>query len=416
MEKSLIIIAGLLLILNSCKQNVQTGSQNTQSLQSAQNSQWRGENRDGVYSESGLLKVWPEEGPELLWAYEGLGAGFTSAAIANEKLYITGLIEDSLVLYVFNLNGELLNKKELTKEESERWPGPRSTINVNDGRLYIYNAFGELICLDENTFDEVWKKEIHIEFEGKDTEWGYTESPLIVGDVLFITPGGEQNNMVALNKNTGALIWTSQGEGTISAYCSPQYIDNQSIPIVVTSFGDYIVGFNAETGEKLWSHPQSHEYNIHPNTMLYHNDMVLSTAGYRVGSVMLRMTDGGKTIEEVWRNEVDNQMGGVVKVGNYIYASGHQNRNWFCVDWNTGEIKYRVMDMAPCNVIYADSMLYCYSERGEVYLVKPNPEELEIVSRFKVTLGTEQHWAHPVIDDGVLYIRHGDALMAYKVK
>ena len=413
MKKHMIILAGLCVMLSSCNQNAQKSAQ---SVQSSQNSQWRGENRDGVYNETGLLKVWPENGPELLWSYEGLGAGFTSAAIANEKLYITGLTEDNLVLYVFNLRGELLNKKEIGKEESEKWPGPRSTINVNDGKLYIYNAFGELFCLDENTLNEVWKKDIFTEFDGKNTDWGFTESPLIVGEKIFMTPGGEQNNMVALNKNTGTLIWTSPGEGTISAYCSPQYIANQSIPIVVTSFGNYIVGFNAETGEKLWSLPQSHEYNIHPNTMLYDNDMVLSTTGYKVGSVMFRLKNGGKAIEEVWRNEVDNQMGGAIKVGNYVYASGHMNRAWFCVDWNTGEIKYRVSDMAPCNVIYADGMLYCYSEKGEVYLVKPNPEQFELISSFKITLGTDNHWAHPVIYDGVLYIRHGDALMAYKVK
>jgi hypothetical protein len=400
-------------MLNSCNQNAQKSSQ---SMQNSQNSQWRGENRDGVYNENSLLKVWTENSPELLWSYEGLGAGFTSAAIANEKLYITGLIDDNLVLYVFNLKGELLNKKEVGKEESEKWPGPRSTINVNDGKLYIYNAFGELFCLDENTLNEVWKKEMLTDFDGKNTDWGLTESPLIVGEKIFMTPGGEQNNMVALNKHTGALIWTSPGEGTISAYCSPQYIDDQSIPIVVTSFGDYIIGFNADTGEKLWSHPQSHEYNIHPNTVLYNNDMVLSTAGYKVGSVMLRLKDGGKAIEEVWKNDVDNQMGGAIKAGNYVYTSGHMNRAWFCVDWKTGEIKYRVMDMAPCNVVYADGMLYCYSEKGEMYLVKPNPDNFEPISSFKITLGTDQHWAHPVIHDGVLYIRHGDALMAYKVK
>ena len=216
MKKCLIIVAGLCILLNSCNQRTQNNLQSEVKI--SLNSQWRGEKRDGIYNETNLLKVWPETGPELLWSYEGLGEGFTSAAIANEKLYITGLIGDNLVLYVFNLDGELLIEKVVGKEESEEWPGPRSTINVNDGKLYIYNAFGELICLDETTLNEVWKKEMLVEFDGRNTEYGYTESPLIVGDVIFMTPGGEQNNMVALNKHTGALIWTSQGEGTISAY------------------------------------------------------------------------------------------------------------------------------------------------------------------------------------------------------
>ena len=387
-----------------------------QKVPEQQNSQWRGEGRDGVYHETGLLKEWPVEGPELSWFYEGLGEGFTSPAIANGKMYITGLSEDNLILYVFDLNGELLITKEVGKEENDNYPGPRSTVNVNDGKLYIYNAFGRLFCLEEATLDEIWSKEILTDFDGKNTDWGVTESPLIVDEKIFITPGGEKHNIVALNKNTGALIWSSPGEGTLSAYCSPQYIDDQSVPMVVTSNAEYIIAVNADTGEKLWSFPQSHEYNIHPNTPLYHNGMVFSTAGYEVGSVMLRLKDGGKAVEQVWKNEVDNQIGGAVRVGNYIYASGHRNRLWFCTDWNTGEAMYQVSSIRECNVIYADGMLYCYSNTGDMFLVKADPEKFEMVSRFKVTLGTEQHWAHPVIHQGVLYLRHGDALMAYKIK
>ncbi|MDR2233463.1 MAG: PQQ-binding-like beta-propeller repeat protein [Tannerella sp.] len=413
MKKYLFFVACFgLLTLFSCQQR----SVNQVNDDSAPQLQWRGENRDGIYNESGLLKIWPENGPELLWSYEELGAGFTSPAISNEKLYITGLEEDKLILFVFDLQGNLLVKKEVGKEENVKWPGPRSTITINNGKLYIYNALGELFCLNEQTLDEVWKKALFTEFDGRTTEWGMNESPLIVGDRLFITPGGIENNIIALNKNTGDLIWSSPGKGTLSAYCSPQYIDDQSIPIIVTSTAEYIVGVNADTGELLWSIPQQHEYNIHPNTPLYYNGMILSTAGYRVGTVMLRLKDGGKAVDEVWRNdEMDNQIGGAVKVGDYVYASGHQHRYWFCVDWNTGETRYKVTDIAPCNVIFADSMLYCYSEKGTMNLVKPNPDHFEPVSSFNVTLGTEQHWAHPVIYKRVMYLRHGDALMAYKI-
>ena len=408
--KNLFIIAILSPIMfihctSSVPQNVQT------------NSQWRGEGRDGMYIETDLLKKWPDDGPELLWAYEGLGEGFTSAAIANEKLYITGLDDGNLILFVFDLNGKLLNKKVVGKEEHEKYPGPRSTVCVNDGKLYIYNAFGRLACLDETTFNEIWAKDIFTDFNGRNTDWGLCESPLVVDEKIFLTSGGVENNIVALNKNTGALIWSSPGEGTVSAYCSPQYIGDQSVPIIVTCTAEYIIAVNADTGEKLWSFPQQHEFNIHPNTPLYHNGMILSTTGYRTGAVMLRLTNGGKSVEQVWKNdEMDTSLGGFVRIDNYIYASGHQNRYWFCVNWNTGETMYKVQDLAPCNVIFADGMLYCYSEKGEMGLVNPIPDNFEMVSNFKITLGTEQHWTHPVIHQGVLYIRHGDALMAYQVK
>jgi len=380
-------------------------------------SQWRGVNRDGIYNETGLLKEWPADGPELLWFCEELGDGYSSPAIANGKIYIAGLFNDDLVLSVFDLSGKLLIKKIVGKEWNDSYPGARSTINVNEGKLYIFNSLGHLHCLDEKTFDLIWKKDVLKDFDGINIMWGMTEAPLIVGDKVFITPGGEKYNVLALNKNTGDLIWYSEGEGTTSAYCSPLFIDGYSTPIIVTNTEKHVIAFNADTGEKLWSHPQTNTYNIHPNTPIYSDGMVLSITGYGGGAVLLRLKDDGKSIEQVWVNkEIDNQKGGAVKVGDYIYASGHNNKYWFCVDWKTGETMYKAKEIYPCNVIFADGMLYCYSERGIVAFVKPNPQKFEMVSSFKITMGTSQHWAHPVIHDGVLYIRHGDVLMAYKIK
>jgi outer membrane protein assembly factor BamB len=247
--------------------------------------------------------------------------------------------------------------------------------------------------------------------------WGVTESPLIVENKIFITPGGIENNIVALNKNTGEMIWTSGSENTGSSYCSPQFIDGYASPMVVTNIANHIVATDANTGERLWAFPQFHSYNIHPNTPLYSDGYIFSSTGYRVGAMLLRLNDNGRSVEQVWQNnEVDTQMGGAIKLGDYVYASGHRNNFWYCLDWKTGEIRYKVRDISPCNVIYADGMLYCYSERGQMHLVKPNPDRFELVSSFDVVYGTDQHWAHPVIDNGVLYIRHGKALMAYKIK
>jgi outer membrane protein assembly factor BamB len=380
------------------------------------NSQWRGEKRDGIYNETGLLKEWPAEGPRMLWKYDGLGDGHTSPAIAGNRLYITGMTGDNLILYMFDLNGRLLNRKDIGKDWIENNRGPRSTVCVNDGKLYIYSTLGKLVCLDAATLDEVWTKDLFSDFDGRTITWGVTESPLIVGDKIIMTPGGIKYNVVALNKNTGELIWSSPGEGTVSAYCSPQYIDDQDMPIVVTSVFDYIIALNVNTGEKLWSFPRTSEFNNHPNTPLYHNDMIFSPTGDRGGAIMLRMKNGGKSVEKVWENlSVDTQMGGAVRIGEYVYASGHRDRNWFCVDWNTGETKYKVRDIAPCSVISADGMLYCYSEKGTMNLVRPNPDKFKLVSSFSITSGNGTHWAHPVIHQGVLYIRHGDTLMAYKI-
>ena len=410
MKKYLFLIGFLFpIVLLSCQQkNVLQG----------QNWQWRGENRNGMYlNETGLLKEWPANGPELLWHFDGLGEGHTSVAIANERVYITGMHDDRLVLYVLDKAGKLIREKEIGKEWNTNWNGTRSSVCVNDGKLYIFNALGTLFCLDETTLEVVWKKDVFTDFDGRNINFGITENPLIVGDKLFISPGGLTHNMIALNKNTGALIWASPGEGTVTAYCSPIYVGGYSVPMVVTAMRNHIIAFNADTGEMLWSHPQTNGPGNHPNIPIYSDGMIFSTTGHATGSVLLRLTNGGRSVEEVWKNEeLDNEMGSAIRVGNYVYASGHRNRGWFCVDWRTGETIYRSNELANGAVIYADGMLYCYADNGTFALVKPSHEKFEIVSKFEVTLGTNQHWAHPVIYQGVLYIRHGDTLMAYKIK
>ncbi|MCD7975824.1 MAG: PQQ-binding-like beta-propeller repeat protein [Tannerellaceae bacterium] len=378
--------------------------------------QWRND-RTGIYPETGLLKTWPAEGPQMLWHYDGLGEGHSSVAIATGKLYVTGMTDGQGYVYVFDMNGKLLNKKPYGKEWDKNYNGSRGTVTVNDGKVYVIAGMGDLACLDANTLDMIWKKNILTDFDAPNIEWGINESPLIIGDKLIATPGGKKHNMVALNKNTGELVWSCPGEGNISAYCSPLYITDQQVPLIVTHTADHVIGVDAETGKKLWSYEIKNKYSVHANTPVYSDGMLLCTSGYGKGSTMLRLTNGGRNVEKAWEaTELDNRIGAMVKVGDYAYGSGDTNRYWFCVNWKTGEISYKERGLAMGNIIYADGLLYCYSDRGEMALVKPDPAKLDVVSKFMITMGTDQHWAHPVIHKGVMYVRHGDTLMAYNIK
>ncbi|MDR1756361.1 MAG: PQQ-binding-like beta-propeller repeat protein [Culturomica sp.] len=389
----------------------------TLSLPAQENIQWRGTDRTGIYHEAGLLKVWPEGGPELLWHYDGLGEGHSSVAIDAGKLYISGMTEKTGYIYVFDTNGKLLNKKEYGPEWAESYNGTRGTITISEGKLYLVTGTAEIYCIDQQSLNVVWKKSFVQDFNGSNIQWGICETPLIVGEKLIATPGGAEHNIVALNKNTGDLIWSSPGEGDKSAYCSPLYIADQEIPQIVTLTANHIIGINAANGEKLWSHENKNRHSVHANTPVYSNNMVLCTSGYGRGTTMLRLTDGGRKAEEVWfSGELDNRIGAMVKVGDYIYGSGDANRYWFCAEWNTGAIKWKTAGLAMGNIIANDGMLYCYTDRGEMALAKATPEKFDIVSKFMITLGTAQHWAHPVLYRGVMYLRHGNTLMAYKVK
>lgn len=387
------------------------------SLFAQNNIQWRGTDRTGIYKETGLLKSWPADGPTLLWHYDGLGEGHSSAAIDSDKIYLTGLSDGKGHIYVFDMSGKLLSKKEYGPEWTENYTGPRGTITINDGKIYLISGVGDMYCFDQNNLNVIWKKNILKEYNASNITWGINETPLIIDEKIIATPGGKQHNVIALNKNTGELIWSSPGEGDLSAYCSPLYIADQEVPQIVTMTADHIIGVDVKTGNKLWSHENKNRYSVHANTPVYGNGMILCTSGYGRGSTMLQLINGGRGVKEVWfSKELDNRIGAMVKVGDYVYGSGDSNRFWFCADWKTGEIKWKEKGLAMGTIIFNDGMLYCYTDRGDMILAKATPEKFDIVSKFPITLGTEQHWAHPVLYKGVMFVRHGNTLMAYKVK
>ena len=390
----------------------------TFSLSAQTTIEWRGENRTGIYNEQGLLKSWGENGPELLWHYDKLGDGHSSVAISKGKLYITGMTDGKGSLYVFDFNGKLLNKIMYGDEWTVNYNGTRATPIINDGKIYIISGVGDLICLNENNLNVIWRRNIFNDFDSKNIAWGINESPLIIGEKIIATPGGKKHNIVALDKNNGELIWSSPGKGDLSAYCSPLYIGDQEVPLIVTITAENIVGLEAATGKMLWSHESKNKNSIHSNTPVYANNRILCTSVDK-GCTMLQLSDGGRKSEVVWEIPVlDNMMGAMVKIGGYIYGSGsgYKEKFWYCVDWETGEIIYKDPKLTAGVTIAADNRLYCYTDKGEMALVDATPEKFEIVGKFPITMGTDQHWAHPVIYQGVLYVRHGNTLMAYKIK
>lgn len=383
------------------------------------NNHWRGEQRTGIYNETNLLKEWPDDGPEMVWAFEELGKGFTSVVPANEKIFITGLIDKVGYLFILSLDGKLEKKIPYGEEVYGRaeYPGPRSSPAVVENLVYITSGHGKLICLDWQTEQEVWSIDLFNDFDGKNIRWSITENLIIDGDVLYVAPGGEKYNVVALNRFTGEQKWISSGKGEVSAHCSPLLFKHNNRKILATMMGEHILGFDAENGKLLWSHPYKNKYNIYPNTPIYHNGEIYFFSGYGKGGQKFKLNDDGSEINLLWTDEtLDNQMGGAILMDGYIYGSGHNNRSWYCLDWVSGEILYESSEIAKGTVIAADGMLYAYSDRGELALLEPQNGSFKLISKVDITLGSEQHWAHLVIHNGILYVRHGEALMAFDVR
>lgn len=377
---------------------------------------WRGPTRDGIYAESGLLKQWPAGGPEILWSFEDLGQGHSSAIVDQGFVYTTGMTDGQGYLFKFDLAGKLLYKKEYGPEFTASYYGTRGTPTIAGDKIYLLSGMGKLFCFNNETGDILWTKDLFRDFDGRNIRWGMNETPVVDGKIIYISPGGKKNGLVALNRHSGDLVWSSPGTGELTAYCTPLLFEHNGRKMLATHFESHLVGFDATTGKMLWKQYQPNEYSVHPNTPIYHNSKLFYLSGYGQGGGMIELSPDGNSIKKIWSHKkMDSRMGGAVLVDGYVYGSG-DSRVWSCYDWESGEEKYTSSEIAFGVPIYADGMLYCYSQRGELALVTPDPSGFRVVSQTKVALGTEQHWAHPVIYDGMLYVRHGRALIAYKVK
>lgn len=378
---------------------------------------WRGPESNGIYPETGLMDKWPADGPEILWHFNGLGEGYSSPVFAGDKIYLTGMEGTTGYLYCLSKEGKLLWKKTYGPEWSENYPGSRTSPKIVGGKVYMLSARGGLVCMDAGNGTILWSKDLLKDFNGRNISWGMTENLVVYGDKIICTPGGTATNIITLNRHNGTLIWSSRGKGENSAYCSPLLVKHNGRTLFITLTENNILGIDADNGKLLWSYPQTNQYSVHANTPIYSDGSIFCFSGYGRGGVKLILDDDGSSITKEWTNKtIDSRIGGAVKVNGFIYGSGDYNREWQCIDWRTGEQIYTSSEIGKGAVIGADGKIFCYSERGELAMMRPLPDRFELLGKAKVGMGSGPHWAHPVIHEGKLYIRHGNELIAYKIK
>ena len=386
--------------------------------------QWRGTNRDGIYNETNLLKTWPQNGPGLLWFTEEIGNGFAAPVVTPEKILVNGEADGNSFLFAFDLKGKMLWKSPNGKEFmgngfSASYPGARSTPTVVDDLVYTMSGKARLACFELATGKEKWAVDLLRDLGGLDNEFGFSESPLIDGELVFCFPGGAVNNMVALNRFTGKMIWTSRAMADTTSFVSPLLISLPTRKILVTMSRHYIFGLDAKNGELLWSQKiDNYKYDgDHCNTPVFSDGMLYYCTAEENGNgmVKLELSPDGKKVKELWRNkDAANGFGGFVKSGNYLFLATAK-KQLVCLETEKGSV---VSTLRPNSgsIVFADSRLYCYNDNGDMKLIAFENNKLTELNKFKVDKGTREHFSHPVIAGGVLYIRHGMALMAYKIR
>ncbi|KKL82798.1 hypothetical protein LCGC14_1981150 [marine sediment metagenome] len=377
--------------------------------------QFHGPKRDNMSTETGLLKQWPEGGPKVIWKFSGCGDGYSMVSIADGRIFTAGDFDDDEKIIALDLDGKPLWTANNGASWNGPYPGARTMPTYDDGLLYHMNPTGKLTALKAATGELVWSVDLKAEFGARYGMWAMAENVVVDGDRVFCIPGGSKALVAALDKRTGKTVWTSKGLGTTSAYCSPLAVQRGSRRLIVTVTSSAIVGLDAKTGATLWQRPYRNRYAVHANTPIHHDGIIYVTSGYKLGGVALKLSDDGSKITELWTDKkLDAQHGGVVLLDGHLYGAGE--KTWICLELKSGNVVHEAKGVGKGSVTYADGMLYCYSERGTLGLVKASPKAHEMVSSFKVTKGVGKHWAHPVVAAGRLFIRHGDVLMAFDVK
>ena len=408
-------IVGMLLVLFSW-----TGTM-------AQDAQWRGPDRDGIFPDTMLLKEWPEEGPAVLFVTEGIGKGFASAVATGEVIYVTGTRDTIEYLTAMDLDGNVLWQKPYGRAWNQSFPDSRCTPTVEGDRVYVLTGMDNMMCFHAKTGEELWSVNIQERYGSKWDMFGVSESLLLLDDMVITTPAGESTTVIALNKKTGEPVWESESLGAHRSNMSPALIEHCGKRYIITATQTHMLGVDVENGEILWKY----HYNILDengentailsNTPTYRDSLLWITSGWDVKSVMLEIAPDGRSVTEKFVDQTfDNQNHGVVLVDGFLYGSNFTDRQagkWVCMKWHTGEIVWIGDFHNKGPIIYADGMLYCYEEkRGNMALVKADPEAFEVISSFRVNEGNGPHWARPTIFNQMLLVRHGEVLIAYDIK
>jgi len=396
------------------------------SSQAQQQYGWRGPDRSGIYKESGLLKVWPASGPALIWEATEFGTGYSSVTITDDAIYITGRKGDNDVLTAFTQTGRKIWETPYGKSSDSDFPDTRGTPTVTNGKIFLISGMGDLVCISKEG-KTLWSVGYFKKYEAVTPEFGISESPVVIGNKVIATPGGKKASMVAFNVENGDVVWKTPSINDVDQYVNPLIIEFGGKKMIVTQFADFIFAVDSNTGKLIWKFNYAAENTgpekrfAHINTPVFRDGFLFIASGYNKVALKLKLNPDGSVPKVVWRNnDLDPCLGGEILLGDCLFGSNWETSShgkWVAVDWNTGKTLWIKDWYNKGQIISADGMLYIYEEKtGHVGLVKPSADKFDLVSEFKITKGKGHFWAHPVIDKGRLFIRHGDYLGVYLIK
>ncbi|MPZ20205.1 MAG: PQQ-binding-like beta-propeller repeat protein [Luteitalea sp.] len=381
--------------------------------------QWRGPDRTGLSEETGLLTSWPDGGPKVAWSVDGLGAGYGSVAIQDDRIFLQGTDGKNSVVFALNrADGTQIWMTALGPTlEQDRGPGPRGTPTADGQQLYVLTEAGDLACMSVKDGTIIWQRNILKDFGGENPNWHISESPLIDGNHVIVTPGGEGAGIVALDKGTGKTVWTTKELSDPAGYSSCLVAEVQGVRTIMGFTSRAGVGVRASDGKLMWRYEPVSNRVANIATPIIHDDKVFYTSAYDTGGALLglKAENGEVRAEEVYfSRDMQNHHGGVVLVDGYLY--GFSNMILTSMEFATGKTMWRDRSVGKGTLTYADGHLYLFGENNVVGLAEATPKGYNEKGRFEVADQGLPSWSHPVVVGGKLYIRNQGTLAAYEIK
>jgi outer membrane protein assembly factor BamB len=342
--------------------------------------------------------------------------------VVHNRIFVPGDVAEQLVIFAFDTNGRLLWRATNGQAWLGSYPGARASCAYSEGLLFHANAHGRVACFDATTGREIWSLNMLEAFAGREIPWGLSECLLVDGENLIITPGGQKGLMVALDKKSGKVRWVTPpiAPDDFVSHASPILFRWAGRRIIASCSAAYGFGVDADTGKLLWAVPLRNQYDTNVATPIYHAGRIFYVTPYtQLGrQYRLRGTDSGLEAEHVWTHPVDTVTGSGVVVGGTLWIGGYRRPKWwFAIDWQSGTTLSETKELTTGAAIYADGRLYILDETGKVALIDPTENRFQIVGQFQLPTGrVRDAWAHPVLCDGRLYLRHHDTLWCYSVR
>ncbi len=379
--------------------------------------QWRGPNRDGISKETGLLKQWPTDGPPRIWKTNGLGTGYSTVSVSQGRIFTMGSKGNREFVIALDVRSgrPLWVQAHGARYSNDRGDGPRGTPTVDGDRLYALGGNGDLSCMETATGKIVWTLNMLEKFGGSNTHWGISESPLVLGDRVLVNAGGPDASIVALNKQDGSLIWKSQSDG--AGYSSAVLLEAAGIRQAVFFTSRRVLGVDVQNGNLLWDYSQVSNRTANIATPIAKGNRVFVSSDYGTGCALLEIKQQGQGLaaQELYFNQnMKNHHSSSVLIGNTLY--GFSSAILTAMNFDDGEVIWKDRSVGKGSLVYADGLLYCFSEKGVVGLVEATRDGYHEKGRFSIPQESLPTWSHPVVAGGRLYLRDQDNLYAFDIR